>query len=617
MSSLLHKFRSYFLFLAVSLCLLSGCSSAGKAPSPVPGPSASGVPESSVTPDAAKDSFSSFLNQLFRQYAAADSLSLHYTISNPEAMQITKPPVTLGHFSAKELKASAASAKKSLELLRSFSRASLDASEQLTYDLLEYSLETSVLPEGTELYDTPLGPVTGLQTQLPILLAEYRFSSLADVEDYFLLLADLPDYFSELCAFERERSAAGTQSCAEVLSRIVLQSKAFVENPEDNFLIAGFRDRLAALPDLTATQTAELCIRNQKLVFTKVIPAYELLIETLEELSDPAVPSRGLCALPGGAAYYEHLVRSNTGSGRSIEELEEMLETALFDSLLTIVTFSEDETLRTEWENYQRDGLSALPSASRKEDTARTAADADSSVALLSALRERIQADFPSPVKSACRVETVHPSLEDFISPALYLIPPLDGYTENVIYINQAKCSPEELFSTLAHEGYPGHLYQNTYFAASAPHPIRMLLNFTGYDEGWATYAEAFAYRYADCSDRLRQLLVAEQIAGLCLYSLSDIRIHYRGADMDSILSFLQDYGLTKEGATELYYAQLAEPAIYLPYSVGYLEFSDLLETYLSLKGNDAPLLAFHTFLLETGPAPFPVLRERLLTTFQ
>lgn len=614
MFSFLHKFRSYFLFLVVSLFLLSGCSPAGK--TPAPGPSVSGVPEPSVTPDTAPDSFSSFLDELFRQYAAADSLSLHYSVNNPEAMQITKPPVTLGHFSANELRASAASAEKSLRLLRSFSRDSLDASGQLTYDLLEYSLETSVPPEGTELYDTPLGPVTGLQTQLPVLLAEYRFSSPADVEDYFLLLADLPDYFSELCAFERERSAAGTQSCAEVLSRIILQCKAFIENPEENFLIAGFRDRLAALPGLTAAQTAELCIRNQKLVFTKVVPAYELLIETLEELSDPAVPSNGLCALPGGAAYYEHLVRKNTGSERSMDELEEMLESALFDSLLTIITFSEDEALRTEWESYQKDGLS-VPSSASLEETAGTMTDTDFSAALLSTLKERIQADFPSPVKSTCRVETVHPSLEDFISPAFYLVPPFDSYTENVIYINQAKCAREELFSTLAHEGYPGHLYQNTYFAASEPHPVRMLLNFSGYDEGWATYAEAYAYHYADCSDRLRQLLVAEQIAGLCLYSLSDIRIHYRGADMESILSFLQDYGLTKEGATELYYAQLAEPAIYLPYSVGYLEFSDLLETYRSLKGNDAPLLAFHTFLLETGPAPFQLLRERLLTTFR
>lgn len=603
MSFSLYKFRRCILFLFLSCLLFAGCSAAAKTPSPSLPPTGSPAPGDAQEISPAS-SFSAFLDELFYQYATADSLSLHYIINDPEAMQITKPPVTLGHFSVKEMQNADAAAKKSLNLLHSFSHDSLTPSEQLTYDLLEYTLENSIQPNGTELYDTPLGPTTGLQTQLPILLAEYRFSSLNDVEDYFLLLADLPNYFADICAFERERSAAGTQSCAEVLSRIILQCKSFIENPEENFLIAGFRDRLAPLDGLTATQTAELCIRNQKLIFGKVIPAYELLIETLEELSDSSIPPYGLCALPDGAAYYEYLVRSSTGSGRSMEELEELLETTLFDNLLTMVTLYENQNLRTELENYQKEGF-PVSSGSNSPD------------AILTALQEQLLTDFPAPAEASCRVQTVHPSLEDFLSPALYLVPPLDGYTENVIYINQAKSSSEGLFSTLAHEGYPGHLYQNTYFAASSPHPIRMLLNFTGYDEGWATYAELYAYRYAGCSEELRQFLTAEQLAGLCLYSLSDIRIHYRGERMEQILSFLQDYGLTEESATELYYTQLAEPAIYLPYSVGYLEFSDLLQCYLSLKGNDAPLLAFHTFLLETGPAPFPVLKERLKTEFR
>ena len=231
-------------------------------------------------------------------------------------------------------------------------------------------------------------------------------------------------------------------------------------------------------------------------------------------------------------------------------------------------------------------------------------------------MQNHLLADFPAPAEASCRVQTIHPSLEDFISPALYLVPPLDGYTENVIYINQAKCSLEGMFSTLAHEGYPGHLYQNTYFAATNPHPLRMLLNFTGYDEGWATYAECHAYRYADCSEELRDFLVAEQIAGLCLYSLSDIRIHYYGDDLPAVSALLQKYGFSPESAEELFYTQLAEPGIYLPYSVGYLEICELRTLYLEKKGTDASLLPFHTFLLETGPAPFSILKELLLYNF-
>jgi uncharacterized protein (DUF885 family) len=226
--------------------------------------------------------------------------------------------------------------------------------------------------------------------------------------------------------------------------------------------------------------------------------------------------------------------------------------------------------------------------------------------------------DFPYINCGDYRIKYLPASLEEHVSPAMYLVPPIDDYEAGVIYINQSsRYNLEGIFPTIAHEGYPGHLYQNTYFAATAPHPIRMLLNFTGYDEGWGTYAELYAYRYADCSEELRQFLIAEQVAGLCLYSLSDIRIHYHGEDLTAVSAFLQKYGFSPESAEELFYTQLAEPGIYLPYSVGYLEICELRDRYWEIKGADASLLPFHTFLLETGPAPFALLKQRMTDAFR
>lgn len=571
-------------------------------------------------------SFSAFLNEFFQDYATTDSLSLHYTVADPEGLKIEPQPVSLGHFSEEALRETNQTTRDYLNRLYNFSRDSLNDSDRLTYDLLEYALGNSVNTEQTLLYNSPLGPSTGLQTQLPILLAEYRFSCIEDVENYFLLLEDLPRYFSELCTFEEARSAAGTQACEEVLSRILLQCNSFVEDPGNNFLIESFRDRLTALPALSSTQIADLCIRNQKLVFTKVIPAYETLIETLEKLIDPSIPATGLASYPDGAAYYETLVRSNTGSDKNMAELEQMLEDALAKNMLTMMTLYESEALRTELEHYQSYGLTAkpevdsaipnIPSSASIPDVQNTPASTEYSSSLLLRLQEQICTDFPLPAEATFRVENIHPSLEDFISPALYLVPPFDNYTENVIYINRSKCTTESLFSTLAHEGYPGHLYQNTYFSATSPHPVRMLLNFTGYDEGWGTYAELYAYQYADCSEELRHFLVAEQVAGLCVYSLSDIRIHYHGEDLTSITGFLQKYGFSEDSAEEIFYTQLAEPGIYLPYSVGYLEFCNLRDLYRSMEGADATLLTFHTFLLKTGPAPFSILEELLTEKF-
>ncbi len=598
MSLSFHKKSRVFFSLCTLLCLLffCGCSACSK---------------------TEKMPFSALLDDFFREYATSDTLSLHYTIQAPEQFGLEKKNVSLGHFSEEALLDSMQTTNTYLTRLQAISKDSLPASEQLTYDLLEYALKNSVFPEQAVLYDSPLGPTTGLQTQLPILLAEYRFTSLEDVEDYFLLLEDMPRYFSELSVFEQARSAAGTGSCAEVLSRIILQCTSFVENPEHNFLIESFKDRLSKLPNLTAAETADLCIRNQKLVFTKVLPAYEQLTDTLKSLLDTSVPAKGLASFPEGRAYYEYLVRSNTGSDRSMNELEQMLLHALTENMQTMLKLYESETLREELRSYQKHGLSvkdadtsSLPDLNTKNTSDVSVLSSYSSV--LQQLQQQICTDFPAPAECSFRVETIHPSLEDFISPALYLVPPLDAYKENVIYINRAKCSTESTFSTLAHEGYPGHLYQNTYFAATSPHPVRMLLNFTGYDEGWGTYAELYSYHYADCSEELRTFLVAEQIAGLCLYSLSDIQIHYHGADFETVSAFLQGYGFSPETAEEIFYTQLAEPGIYLPYSIGYLEFCSLRDHYYSIAGANASLLPFHTFILENGPAPFSLLKERM-----
>lgn len=566
-------------------------------------------------------SFSVFLDDFFRTYVTSDSLSLHYTLLNPDRFQIEKPTVSFGRFSVESMHESNEISRAYLEKLHSFSRETLSAEEQLSYDLLEYALTHSAIPEGTELYDSPLGPTTGVQSQLPVLLAEYRFSSVEDVEDYFLLLEDLPNYFSQLCAFEQARSIAGTQACAEVLSRIILQCNSFVEDPDNNFLIESFQDRLSALPVLSATEKASFCMKNQTLVFTKVIPAYEKLIETLQALLDTSVPAKGLASFPDGSDYYEYLVRNNTGSDRSIHEIETMLSEALQKSMITMVSLYDSDTLRSQLDAYEEQGLPVSigftsPDYTTKGNTSLFSSSEYSS-GLLTYLRSSIRTDFPTPADASFRVENVHPSLEDFLSPAMYLVPPFDHYNENVIYINRAKCSIESLFSTLAHEGYPGHLYQNTYFAASSPHPARMMLNFTGYEEGWGTYAELYAYRYTDSSEELQQFLIAEQVAGLCLYSLADLRIHYHGESMDSVISFLTTHGLSPESAQEVYYILLAEPGVYLPYSVGYLEFCSLRDLYLSLAGANASLLPFHTLLLETGPAPFSLLKDRVLTAFR
>ena len=141
--------------------------------------------------------------------------------------------------------------------------------------------------------------------------------------------------------------------------------------------------------------------------------------------------------------------------------------------------------------------------------------------------------------------------MEDYSSPAYYLTPPIDDMERNIIYIN-GKNTPDNLtlYTTLAHEGYPGHLYQTVYSQLylnqnNASH-IRYLLHYGGFVEGWAYYVENLSYSYA--RDQVKDNAYASAYyeacrlnrnIHLCLYSLIDIAIHYDGATQEQIQKIL------------------------------------------------------------------------------
>ncbi len=75
------------------------------------------------------------------------------------------------------------------------------------------------------------------------------------------------------------------------------------------------------------------------------------------------------------------------------------------------------------------------------------------------------------------------------------------------IYINRASTyTALDLYTTLAHEGYPGHLYQTILSGSTTLGSVRNLLNFGGYIEGWATYVEMYAYGLSDTDPNLAEL---------------------------------------------------------------------------------------------------------------
>ena len=479
------------------------------------------------------------------------------------------------------------------EQLLNYDPSTLSEEERLTYLALKHHLDLTLQDDFSPYLSELLGPTTGYQAQLPIVLAEYRFDSREDVEHYLSLLPCVYDYFKEIAEFEKEKSAAGYFMNDETAKEIIAQCEDFVKDLDTHYLITTFEARLEAL-DLTLSEKTEYILQNQTALHSHVFPAYDLLAETLTECLGSGKNEYGLSYFKDGKEYYTLLTQLSTGTDKSMEELKKMLSSAILDGCNTMaVALAEEPAI------YDNALAPDYPETDPK--------------LIIEYITDKSSEDFPYVNCGEYTVKYIPDSLEDYVSPAMYLVPPIDDYEAGVIYINgNPRYNADTLFPTIAHEGYPGHLYQTVATLSGELHPLRYLLSSTGYEEGWATYVETYSYKYTGFSEALTSFLQADQVATLCLYALSDIYIHYDGYTPEQLADFLIGYGFPKDSSDLIYQTLLSEPGAYLPYAVGYLEFAELQALAKELWGTKYSDYNFHEFLLETGPMPFEILEELL-----
>ncbi len=604
--------------------------------------------------------FEHFTEEVFRSELNSNTLNRHYTVADPSEFHLDADRVTLGDASLAARQQSCAAAENYLNKLKKLDREKLSEKHRLTYDIFQDELETEL--EGAQylLYDEPLSPTLGIQAQLPVLLAEYAFRTKRDIEDYLTLLTQIPEYFSSVLTFEKAKADEGLFMSSECAGEVVRQCREFIADPESNYLIGTFNEKIDAVKNLTADEKIAYKNRNQSILSGYVVPAYATMIRTVTSFADSGTNTQGLYYFPKGKDYYRYLIKSTVGDDRSVEEIEEAVKVQLVADFTAIqklmrqyagtdtktaVSASSNDILNAaggdalgitessaglpDMESFWNHILTAPGGQSfpaREASDIRRAAvsgadgadGADVSscdpAAMLDELRQKITQDFPVPPDVSCEVKYVHESLQDYLSPAFYLTSTIDDYTNNVIYINPASNYNElELFTTLAHEGYPGHLYQSVYFNTQNPDLLRSLLDVGGYTEGWATYVEMYAYSLWEEDPLLAALSQRNRSFSLGLASLLDIGVHYRGYSLTQAEAFLKQLGFSSDAAKSLYRAILEAPANYLQYYVGYLNFCSLRDQMQTALGSRFSLREFHRLILENGPAPFYILRKQIL----
>lgn len=537
-------------------------------------------------------SFSEFCTTLFREEMKSNTMNLHFTLKDPKAAGIDSYEITLGSLSGDSPHNQARQLKKLSEELKKYSHRSLKGKDRLTCRLLSDYISRQQNLAAYPYYDEPLTPSGGVTSQLPVLLAEYTFRNTRDIKDYLGLLSQMDTYFLGILDYEQKKADAGLFMSDEACLKVIEGCEVFTEHPDDNFLIDTFSNRLNAMDGLTDTQKNAYLKQHSKVLSDHVIPAYSQMIKGLTMLLGRGHNNWGLCNFPEGKAYYEAVVSADTGCDDSVEDLFSQIAKARREDL----TFCQNLLEK----NPKLASQSPKPDAALKEENA-----------MLSRLQKEILTDFPAPPQTDVEICHVDPALSEYLAPAFYITAPIDDISHNRIYINDAKNDTDiYYFTTLAHEGYPGHLYQTICTSSYGAPEVLSLLNYPGYTEGWATYTEMQSFYYAGLDPDLASLLQHNQAATLSLYATADIGIHYLGWEKEKTAAFWSEYGVddtaTVNKITDLI---LEEPGNYLKYYVGYLKFRQMREQ-LALENKSFSVSAFHEAILRTGPSPFSVLEE-------
>lgn len=547
---------------------------------------------SSLHAESSDRQFRTFTRSLFQTEVSANTISLHYTLRSPSDYGIADIPATYGSLSSDSV-AAKASVRNVLSSLQEFDPDTLSSENALTFKILDTYLKNASTGTDYLLYQEPLGPVSGIHTQLPVLLSEYSFYDTQDVETYLALLKETPSYFGSVIRFEQKKAASGLFMPDYQADSVLDTCQSFIDMGKENYLVSTFNERIASLDLLPENKKDSFQKENMKLVAEEIYPAYQNLITAIKSLKGKGMNEQGLSHFPYGKKYYEYLVRQTTGCNESISRLRLMTRAQILEDLSAMqkILFPAD---------------AALTQASVLEQT--------SPDSMLDDLRSKITDTFPEIPDVDFQVKYVPESMQDYLSPAFYMIPAIDNLTENVIYINNGQtASGLNLYTTLAHEGYPGHLYQTVYFSASEPDPIRSILDFGGYVEGWATYAEMMSYYLAPLPKTEASLLQKNSSVILGLYALADMGIHYDGWSVTDTVRFFSDYGINDPNAVQsVYKLIIGSPANYLKYYIGYLKFYELKKEMADAMGNQFSQKEFHRAVLDVGPAPFEIVYDEV-----
>lgn len=540
-----------------------------------------------LTPIHAEESFSDFEDELFQEMMSEDYTTLHFSLRDYQKYGIEKPDVNIGDASWDDYEDSVEDCDEYLKKLQSFDYDSLSETEQKDYRTIAFYLERNKELNSYPYFDWAFNSAEGVIDNLLTTFTEFVFYEKEDIDDYLATLASVPAYLDQCLENTKKQAAKGYFLTDAMLKATEDAIEKFVDKKDDNELIKIFDENIDAFDGLSAEEKEAYKKKNREIVLNAYIPSYEKVAEELQKLKGSRKADYNVSSLDGGSEYYAALARYKTSIDADVE--------TILDICTQYIEKSVDE-LYDIMQNHS-------------EVTEETL-DFDSAEDVLSYLEGHLDA-FPVLDKVYYNVQYLDPSVANDSIVAYYLSPPVDDMRDNVIKINGDNVSDVlDLYTTLAHEGFPGHLYQTNYYIQQQPSLLRTQLTMMGYQEGWGMFAEGQALHVSGLSEYASEYQKINIELNYVLSAAVDLGVNGLGWSTKDVSKYLDRLALNSSIAKDLYDFATLQPGTILPYGVGIAMFELLEKKAKNALGNDFDQKAFNEVLLNDGNRPFEVVED-------
>ena len=502
-----------------------------------------------------------------------------------------------------------------LTYITKYNRESLSDNDKISYDVFKREIQINL--EGLNFSDNyiPFQQFWGLPLTMGQLGSgdgNQPFKTVEDYDNWLSRASKFSAWSDSSIAYFKKGIAAGYVLPKALVVKMIPEMEAMAVKEDTASLFyspvkkfpAGFSD--ADKKRLTNDFTT--------LIHNQLIPSYKKLGDFLKnEYLPKARTTSGISALTSGNAYYQYLIRSQTTTNKTPEEIYQtgLSEVArisrLQDSVKNAVGFKGD--MQAFFEFMKKD-KQFMPFKTPQEV-----------LAAFEVIHKKIEPNLqkmfnyapktPFEIRQTEAFRAASASAEynqgspDGTRPGIFYVPILDATKFN---------STSGMESLFLHEAIPGHHYQISLQQEDTSLPkFRRFGGNNAYIEGWALYCESLGKELGLYTDPYQYMASLGDEIHRAIRLVVDVGLHTKNMTREDAIKYMMDHEAAGDQyATMEIERYMAIPGQALGYKIGALKIAELRNKYQKALGSSFSLADFHDNILKDGALPLDVLERKM-----